>query len=809
MSDIGEQLMQPSNVPRTEAAPGLTLADGRYRLVRQLGRGGYGRVWLAEDSALGVEVAVKEVAVPPGSSAGVTAEMIERATSEARNAARLRDHPNIVTVHDVLVERGVPWTVMQYVPGRSLADEIDLGGPVPVPAAQRIAVAMLSALSACHEAGVIHRDVKPHNIMLAADGTPMLTDFGIAKAAGQATMTAEGMVAGSVAYIAPERAKGERATSASDLFSLGVTLYHAVEGASPFDRGSGMATLAALLLEDLPESVRAGALAPVIRGLTDKDPAERLTAEQATALLDGRQTVPQESATRRETAVIDPRLPMRRHTVVALSALAAAFAALLVCGIIGLAGGDSLVVATQLAIALRAGVIVDAVLVGVLCAKGVRHFRAGSGRAAGIAAFLLGAGVTITTLLAALVAFADFERIPGMPVHVELEFSDALAVVLGVFLLAALLLARWTWAAGRSRHRPGYGRPSRRAVLTVDSLALIGALLAWGLWPAPMAPAPPTVAQVGELPGPATAYSVQKVKFSPDGRTLATVYGDQTVQVWEVAGRRQIGRLLGPFGTYSWDVDTAFSADGRILTTTEVDNGTCVVQSWEAATGRAAGQLRVDPAKEGTVEKVSLSADGRAMAVTPAEDSADLGVRLWDVPGDREIGGIGATSDEHSVKLSPDGRVAVTIRIDPATGTHLTLWDVDGHRQIGDPITLSAGDELQEYEFSPDGRLLMTATSPPDDFMPTTVRLWDVSSHNQARRPITVPYAVASIALSPDGRTLAAVGGALGLWNIDTGQQIGAATGGTGAALTFSPDGRTLAVRGKGSTLRLLNVPAS
>src|SRR5262249_28809051 len=161
------------------------------------------RVWLAQDSVLGVEVAVKEVAVPPGTAAAVTADMIERATLEARNAARLRDHPHIVTVHDVLLERGVPWTVMQYVPGRSLADEIDLNGPGPVPTARRVAAAMLSALSACHEAGVIHRDVKPHNIMLAEDGTSMLTDFGIAKTTGQVTMTEEGMVAGSVAYIAP------------------------------------------------------------------------------------------------------------------------------------------------------------------------------------------------------------------------------------------------------------------------------------------------------------------------------------------------------------------------------------------------------------------------------------------------------------------------------------------------------------------------------------------------------------------------------------------------------------------------------
>jgi len=142
-------------------------------------------------------------------------------------------------------------------------------------------------------------------------------------------------------------------------------------------------------------------------------------------------------------------------------------------------------------------------------------------------------------------------------------------------------------------------------------------------------------------------------------------------------------------------------------------------------------------------------------------------------------------------------------------GTHLTLWDVASQQQIGTMITLPASEDLNEYEFSPDGRLLVTASSPHDDFDPTTVRLWDVSSHNQARQPITIPYGVATVALSPDGHTLAAVGGALGLWNTDTGQQIGAGTSGTGAALTFSPDNRTLAARGDGATLRLLSVPNS
>ncbi|WAL69018.1 serine/threonine-protein kinase [Amycolatopsis cynarae] len=825
-----------SNVPPTGAAPGLTLADGRYRLLRQLGRGGYGRVWLAQDCVLGVEVAVKEVAVPPGSTAAMTAEVIERATLEARHAARLRDHPNIVTVHDVLVERGTPWTVMQYVPGRSLADEIEVNGPVPVPVARQVAAAMLSALSACHEAGVIHRDVKPHNIMLAEDGTPMLTDFGIAKATGQANMTEEGMVVGSVAYIAPERAKGQDATAASDLFSLGVTLYHAVEGASPFDRGSGMATLAAVLLDDLPEPVNAGPLTPLIQGLTTKDPDVRWTAEQATALLDGqpptmaltaplsakRESSGGHAPTRRETAVLDhatsPHRPTGRHAVVAVTALAAVFVALLISGLIRFIRGDGVAVLRTLGFGLQGGIALDAVLVGALFAATSRLVPARAGRIVGALAFLLGACATALTLLAALAALGEVKRVPGRDVRFAIGSKQGAPVVLfTVLVVAVLLTAGRVWAARRARRQPGPRHPGRPTVVAVDAVALAGALLAWALWPAPLAPAPPSIAQIGVLTGPVTTYYVEKVAFSADGRTLATVYDDQTVQVWDVGARRQIGQLLGPFGRYSWGADVALSADGRTLTTTRVENGDCAVQSWDAATGHQTGRLDVDLTVDGKwrgpIEKAALSADGRVLAVTPdqgeSEHSTYPSVQLWDVAGGRHLGSAGLTSDKDpGVRLSPDGRIVVTIAADPVEGTHLTLWDVAGQQRMGDMITLPAGEDLEDYVFSPDGRLLVTASSGYSDT--TTVRLWDASSHNQARQPITIPYTVATVALSPDGHTLAAVGGALGLWNTDTGRQIGVGTPGTGAALAFSPDGRTLAARGDDhGTLRLLSVPGS
>ncbi|MFJ2407022.1 serine/threonine-protein kinase [Streptomyces xanthochromogenes] len=277
-----------SGVPPTKATSGLVLAAGRYQLISTLGSGGFGRVWLARDHQLNVNVAIKEVYVPPGSTPGETAERVERAAWEARHAAQLRDHPNVVTVHDVVVERSVPWTVMQYIAGHSLADEIRQNGPVEKELGERVALAMLAALGACHQADIMHRDVKPANIMLAEDGTVMLTDFGIAKQVGQSPMTGQDLVVGSLEYIAPERARGNPATPATDLFSLGVTLYHATEGISPFDRGSGMASLSAVLLDELPAPVRAGKrLARVIEGFTVKDPKRRMTADLAAAVLRG------------------------------------------------------------------------------------------------------------------------------------------------------------------------------------------------------------------------------------------------------------------------------------------------------------------------------------------------------------------------------------------------------------------------------------------------------------------------------------------------------------------------------------------
>ncbi|GLW73251.1 hypothetical protein Kpho02_55500 [Kitasatospora phosalacinea] len=269
----------------TEDRQAGRLVGGRYRLVRALGAGGFGSVWLARDETLGVDVAVKEVRLPPAGTAAERAELLERARREARHAARLRDHPHVVGVHDVVLDGGAPWTVMQLIVGRSLHERIAADGPLPVPEAVRVATAVLSALEAAHAAGIVHRDVKPANVLLADDGRVLLADFGIAVQQDQTALTTDGVFLGSLDYVAPERARGAVAAPSGDLFSLGATLYQAVEGRLPFRRDTPAGTLTAVLFDPPPPYALAGPLAPLLDGLLAKDPAARLTGPQAAALL--------------------------------------------------------------------------------------------------------------------------------------------------------------------------------------------------------------------------------------------------------------------------------------------------------------------------------------------------------------------------------------------------------------------------------------------------------------------------------------------------------------------------------------------
>ncbi|MER6350091.1 serine/threonine-protein kinase [Streptomyces sp. NPDC001595] len=282
-----------------DTRPGQVIG-GRYRLVSDLGSGGFGRVWKAHDATLRIDVAVKEIWLPPAVSETEQAERSARAAREARNAARLRDHPNIVAVHDVVVEDGLPWIVMRLVDGCSLEEHLFRRGPLSVDETEKVARAMLGALGAAHAAGIVHRDVKPANVMLTRSGEVQLTDFGIAVHPADTALTTTGAIVGSVPYMAPERVRGTDGLPVSDLFSLGVTLYQAVEGVSPFRRGTPTGCMAAVLFEEAPPAGRAGRLEPLITALLDKEPDRRPDTRSALALLTS-PTGPGTDAARTET----------------------------------------------------------------------------------------------------------------------------------------------------------------------------------------------------------------------------------------------------------------------------------------------------------------------------------------------------------------------------------------------------------------------------------------------------------------------------------------------------------------------------
>jgi hypothetical protein len=268
---------------------------GRYSLAEPIGRGAMGVVWRARDLLLDREVAVKEVVLTAALGDEERANAYQRTLREARTAARL-SHRGVVTVYDVAEEDGRPWIVMELVPSRSLDNVLSSDGPLTPLRAARIGQQLLAALAAAHAAGVLHRDVKPSNVLIASEGHPdgssdpwgeraVLTDFGIAQFEGDPRLTQTGMVMGSPGFTAPERIRGGMATPASDLWSFGATIYAAVAGRGPYEqRGGPITTMTAIINEDAPVAASAGALGPVIAALLRREPAARPTAATAATM---------------------------------------------------------------------------------------------------------------------------------------------------------------------------------------------------------------------------------------------------------------------------------------------------------------------------------------------------------------------------------------------------------------------------------------------------------------------------------------------------------------------------------------------
>lgn len=267
----------------SEDDPGRVLVN-RYRLDHVIGTGGMGRVWRGTDTLLDRPVAVKELTTPPNLPAHEVEVLRTRMLREARSAAQL-SHPSIITVFDVAEEDGRPWIVMELVQGPSLGDLLREEGTLCVRRAADIGEQMAAGLSEAHNHGIVHRDIKPGNVLTAGNDRAVLTDFGIAHLDGSTHLTSTGLLIGSPSYLAPEVAHGHSATPASDVWALGITLFQAVEGTLPFERPTPMATLTAIVTQDLPETVNAGPLRPLLEDLCAKDPQARPSIGEARARL--------------------------------------------------------------------------------------------------------------------------------------------------------------------------------------------------------------------------------------------------------------------------------------------------------------------------------------------------------------------------------------------------------------------------------------------------------------------------------------------------------------------------------------------
>ncbi|MBB4964063.1 serine/threonine-protein kinase [Saccharothrix violaceirubra] len=305
---------------------------GRYTLLAELGRGGMGVVWRAQDTVIGRHVAIKELHLPDGIAPAERRVLEERVLREARTAGRLND-PAIVTVFDVVAENGMTYIVMELVEAQTLSTLINQHGPMPQDRVVSIALQTLSALEAAHQAGIVHRDVKPGNLMVGPTGRVKLTDFGIAQAMDDPRLTTSGSLIGSPAYMSPERIHGHEASPASDLWALGATLCYAVEGVSPYERSSTASTLHAIMNE-APRLTRAhGALGAVITGLLMPDPNARLSGPQARAMLERAlaqptppQGLPPQQHTANYTQITRPPAKSWVRPVVTVAAVVAALA---------------------------------------------------------------------------------------------------------------------------------------------------------------------------------------------------------------------------------------------------------------------------------------------------------------------------------------------------------------------------------------------------------------------------------------------------------------------------------------------------
>jgi WD40 repeat protein len=754
--------------------PGELGRLGPYAVREVLGRGGMGVVLKAFDEALQRVVAVKVMAPQLATSAAAR----QRFVREARAAAAVR-HEHVIDIHAVEEAKGLPYLVMEYVAGVSLQERLDRTGPLEPKEVLRIGAQVAAGLAAAHAQGLIHRDVKPANILLENGVERVkLTDFGLARAADDASLTQSGVVAGTPPYMAPEQARGEAVDHRADLFSLGSVLYALCTGCPPFRAGGSMAVLKRVC-EDTPRPIQEsnpevpGWLVEIIARLHAKDPAERFASAAAVGELlskhlarlqqPGPETMPVRPA--RASGTTLRQRPARRRW-----AVAAAVLLVLLGGSLGLgeATGVTRVAATVLRICTP-----DGTLVVKVDDPGVKVTIEGDG-----GLVIAGAGPQEVRLRPGSYHFrASKDGQPLQEEVVTISRGDRQVVTVAVE------------ASGGARPTPAFQfRPPPPGPLDRLDPARIPPAERFPRQP------PELVAVLGEHRQRHWA-PVNAVVWSADAKRVASGGWDYVIRVWDADTMRERAVLRG----HTREVQSvALSRDGRHLLSGGWDE---TVRWWDVDTGQELRRL----GGHGQVEGVALSPDERR-ALSGHHDKT---VRLWDLDTGQELRRFeGHTYSVGGVAFSADGRRALSGGFDHA----VRVWDVESgkplHRLEGHPGMVRA------VAFSPDGRLALSGNLQPtggyNHASDYDLRLWDVESGQEVRRFRGHTSLVEGVTFSPDGRQALSCGddGTLRLWEVGTGNELGRFEGNAGwvRGVAFSPDGRRAVSGGADGTVRVWDV---